>query len=183
MTHNSGAVFKKLTDTDKITLGRILRITSLTSQGVANNTTAPALRNGLLPLLTLDMLLHASEPHNAAPQYPRHAQRPASENVHQSVSKFMCACFVQTLDDTPKFFTVNSMWREVLVSAKGTYERAKAVRRQSTYSYGPSQTRKAKCLEGLKMLNAVTQPGDTAIYNIRQAAFMLSAIIQVRTSL
>ncbi|KAK7019242.1 hypothetical protein R3P38DRAFT_3199344 [Favolaschia claudopus] len=118
-------------DEHKQTALRHMKITS-TGFGAMNRITSPAIRNGILPVITLDFLLHAVDPlHPASPSPRAFAAHVEREEILQR----------PTLD--------------VETIVDGT---------------------KRRCLTASSMLNNNSKPGDTAMYNMTQAAFMLKAM-------
>ncbi|KAK6985078.1 hypothetical protein R3P38DRAFT_2805807 [Favolaschia claudopus] len=71
-------------DEHKQTALRHMKITS-TGFGVMNRITSPAIRNGILPVITLDFLLHAVDPLHPASPSPRAFLRPFSSTKHKNV--------------------------------------------------------------------------------------------------
>ncbi|KAK7061379.1 hypothetical protein R3P38DRAFT_2829174 [Favolaschia claudopus] len=135
-----------------------MRITS-TGYGVMNQFTSPAIRNGVLPLITLDFLLHAVDPLHPAPPCPRAFLRPFSSSKHKN------------------HFLRNTDWHQILFNAYVAHlEREKISRRPTLNLEAMVDGTKKRCLSALSMLNNKLKPGDTALYNMTQAAFMLKGM-------
>ncbi|KAK7006116.1 hypothetical protein R3P38DRAFT_3214172 [Favolaschia claudopus] len=145
-----------LPDEHKQTALRHMRI-STTGFGVMNRITSPAIRNAILPLITLDLLLHAVDPVDLAPPSPRAFLRPFSSIKHKNVQ--------------------NTDWYQILLNAWFAHtEREKISQRPTLNVETIADGTKRRCLSDLSMLNNNSKPGDTAMYNMTQAAFMLRAM-------
>ncbi|KAK6987740.1 hypothetical protein R3P38DRAFT_3216788 [Favolaschia claudopus] len=130
-----------------------------TSFGVMNRLTSPAVRNGVLPVVVLDFLLHAVDPQHVAPLEPRLWYRPFSSTKHKN------------------HFLRNTDWYQILHNAWIAHTERKAILKRptldvETIAEGP----KKRCLGALTVLNNNSKPGDTAMYNMTQAAFMLRGL-------
>ncbi|KAJ6474067.1 hypothetical protein C8R47DRAFT_1221313 [Mycena vitilis] len=154
--------FARLSNIDRGTVAYELGLRSTQGSGVANNNTVPlAIRNGLLPLLVLDTVLHTSQPSCVAVALPRLPVRPLIGGFYQT-----------------HFIHANS-WYSVLKECSKIEETKSALRKTpppnlNTLPDGP----KKKCLQRLTGLNSKSYPGSKAEHNVSQAVFMVRAIIQ-----
>lgn len=87
--------FRLLKPVDRGTVAYHLKLQSTPGTGVANNNTTPAIRNGFLPLLVLDAILHAKEPSCVGTAFPRQQTRPKTENVHLEVDHVFVPRFLR----------------------------------------------------------------------------------------
>ncbi|KAK7038359.1 hypothetical protein R3P38DRAFT_2770628 [Favolaschia claudopus] len=134
-----------------------LGLSSERGPGLINNITQPKIRNMLLPVLVLDNLLHASHPDSTAVRKARNPDRPPSHYKHRD------------------HFLKNNKWHEVLTKAAKIHEEGKRITsnaEEQCERFGVRQ----ECIQSLSALNTLSVPGDVAVYNVTQAAFMLRAI-------
>ncbi|KAK6984897.1 hypothetical protein R3P38DRAFT_3231302 [Favolaschia claudopus] len=137
---------------------RFLRL-STEGNGVMNRYVSPAIRHGILPIITLDLLLYSADPAQTAPPRMRQLTRPFSSTKHKN-----------------HFLKAND-WYQVLSDASEAHrERKKISKRPRTNLAAIADGRKKSCLRNLSLLNSTSKPGDVAIYNLTQAAFMLRAM-------
>ncbi len=70
----------------------------------------------------------------------------------------------------------------MLADGYATYTKAKMARAKPKRDKDPEKSAKKKYLQEFEALNAVEKPGDTALYNLTQAAFMVNAVFEVRVA-
>ncbi|KAJ7652198.1 hypothetical protein DFH06DRAFT_1134717 [Mycena polygramma] len=158
---HSKSIVEGLSGADRKTVGKYLNITDESGPGMMNNATYPAIRNGLLPALVLDALLHMSDPTSSAAVIQKAGNRPQSEKSYR------------------QHFYSRSSWYATLKAGYSTYQRAAAIRAKPRVNIEKIKNgRKKECLQNLRQLNSAHRPGSTASNNITQAAFMLTALLE-----
>ncbi|KAK6977637.1 hypothetical protein R3P38DRAFT_3237051 [Favolaschia claudopus] len=129
--------------------------------GVMNRLTSPAVRNGVLPVVVLDFLLHAVDPS----MWHLWSLAFGTDHSHRLNTKISLALLR------------NTDWYQILHNAWIAHTERKAILKRptldvETIAEGP----KKRCLGALTVLNNNSKPGDTAMYNMTQAAFMLRGL-------
>ncbi|KAK7030798.1 hypothetical protein R3P38DRAFT_3188498 [Favolaschia claudopus] len=128
--------------------------------GLINNVTGPRIRNIMLPVLVLDHLLHGAQPASTAVLKHRNPNRPPSHYKHNH------------------HFQRYNKWHEVLTKAAKLHEEGKRIKSKADQAseFAEEGGVRQEAIESLSTLNNLSVPGDVAVYNITQAAFMLRAI-------
>ncbi|KAJ7240672.1 hypothetical protein C8J57DRAFT_1562067 [Mycena rebaudengoi] len=129
--------------------------------GLLNNTVLSTLKPVLLVPMVLDALLHSGAPDSTAPLVARADERP-------DVSQKECTTF----SSQKGLFTISKSHR--LFCEVQAINAPANVDLQSMADYP-----RKRCLNFIKRrYNATNSPGDITQYNIEQAAFMLTAILE-----
>ncbi|KAK6975088.1 hypothetical protein R3P38DRAFT_3238253 [Favolaschia claudopus] len=150
--------FDDLDSKFRLTALRFLRL-STEGNGVMNRYDSPAIRHGILADYYPDLLLYSADPAQTAPPRMRQLTRPYSSTKHKN-----------------HFLKAND-WYQVLSDASEAHRERKKISKRPRTIWQPSLTEGRKsCLRNLSLLNSTSKPGDVAIYNLTQAAFMLRAM-------
>ncbi|KAJ6448410.1 hypothetical protein C8R47DRAFT_1231045 [Mycena vitilis] len=174
---HSKSIVEGLSEPDRKTVGKYLDITDASGPGMMNNSTYPAIRNGLLPALVLDALLHMSDPTSSAAVIQKAGNRPQSEKIYRQVGVFHY--IPERYLISFRHFYSRSSWYATLKAGYSTYQKAAAIRAKPRVNVEKIKNgRKKECLENLRQLNSAHRPGSTASNNITQAAFMLTALLE-----
>ncbi|KAK7019244.1 hypothetical protein R3P38DRAFT_2412334, partial [Favolaschia claudopus] len=157
VVHWSTSAFDDLSPQNRQCVLHYFGLSPKPGPGQINNVTQPKIRNVLLPLLVLDHLLHACNPSITAVRKPRNSDRPPSHYKHKN------------------HFLKHNKWREVLSKAAKLHAEGQRITNNATQQHERSGFRQ-ECIQSLSTLNDLSVPGDVAVYNVTQAAFMLRAI-------
>ncbi|KAJ7900830.1 hypothetical protein B0H13DRAFT_2336340 [Mycena leptocephala] len=158
---HSEVALSRLSNVDKGTAEELgLQPKDPSRLAVDNNSTYMAIRDGILPLLTLDTLLHASDPSSPAQLLVAHLHRP------------------NHLLKNHLYFVKERAWYKVLKDAKAVYDKVLTIAKMPDTKLDDKPAEVASALGRLRLLNDTRKVGSGAVHNISQLVFMLQAMLQ-----
>jgi hypothetical protein len=176
---HSEVALSRLSNVDKGTAEELgLQPKDPSRLAVDNNSTYMAIRDGILPLLTLDTLLHASDPSSPAQLLVAHLHRPN----HLLKNHLVCAPswpLRRVSLSGLQYFVKERAWYKVLKDAKAVYDKVLTIAKMPDTKLDDKPAEVASALGRLWLLNDTRKVGSGAVHNISQLVFMLQAMLQV----
>ncbi|KAJ7898791.1 hypothetical protein B0H13DRAFT_2031558 [Mycena leptocephala] len=155
--------FETLNNSDRDTVALYLGLHDQPTPGYSavldhNSSIPPAIRNGFLPLLALDAILHTGEPSYVQAPVSRQLTRPETPRSHHSHFKF------------------TKSWLDVLKEGHETYRRSTEYPQIDWESTTASS--KQECFRRLAAFNSSKYSGSQAQHNLEHVVFMLRAMAE-----